>query len=201
VAYILRRMLRGIARQVETLLGLACVFGISLLVIVMSILMAIGHQSANSSAGVFGWEFGGALLLVAVDAVFLCVLSDNLNQGWTPFALEFALRHRHMPRILRPLVCLWSLAHFLLGAVLAFSIEAALAGMQSVRGSVIYIAAFFVIGFTLANAFNIYAMFALAAAGAGEKQIRFAWNWRAALDVMIAVAAEVFAMKHNLSDY
>ena len=184
------------------LLGLACVFGISLLVIVMPILMAIGHQPAHSSAGVCGWEFGGALLLLAVDAVFLCVLSDNLKEGsTTPFALEFALRQRHMPRILRPLVCLWSLAYFLLGAVLAFSIEAALAGMQSVRGSVIYIAAFFVIGFTLANAFNIYAMFALAASGAGEKQIRFAWKWRAALDVMIALASELFAIKHNIFDF
>lgn len=194
-------MLLRLVRKIETFFGVACAFLISLLVIVAFFLALMDHKVPPSSGKWAAIEGGASLVLIVLDAGFVCVVSDNLRHGWTPFALEFALRHRRMPLVVRPFACAWGAAHFLLGAAVAFMIEAALASLPTVTGSALYIAAFFVIGFTLANGFNLYAMFALAASGAGEPVIRMAWKWRAALDVLIAIAAEVCAIKYHILDF
>jgi hypothetical protein len=193
-------LLRAI-RKVETLVGLLCAFFISLMIILMFIMMSLGDRISKTPDGNFRLTGLAWLLLMLVEAVFLCVVSDDWKRGCKPFALEFALRHRQWPLALRPLVGLWSAAHFLLGAILAFMVEMALASLPHAHSSIIQIAAFIIIGFTLANGFNLYAMFFLAGIGASERQIRLAWKWRTALDIAIAIAAAVCATKLKIQNF
>lgn len=187
----------GVLRRLETFLGIACAFFVGLFVLAAGTLALISNRTdvVDRYSGVKTGAFSLALVL---EAVFLCVMSDRMKLGWIPFAPKFALSLRRMPVILRPIAAVWWTAHFLLGVFIALMIETATAANRSSGPSfLIQTLVFFVISFTLAYGFNVYAMLALTALGGGEKAIGFAWRWRGMLDLAIAAIAAYLGASHN----
>ena len=77
----------------------------------------------------------------------------------------------------------------MLGVWIAIVIEAGLAHEGFRHSILVQAIAFFAISFTLANAFNLYALLALTALGFGKQTVWLAWRWRVSLDFTIAILA------------
>lgn len=185
-------------RGLETLLGFLSILTTGMLAIIATLFVCF-DKTPDSAVGPLFIVLLLAVMLpgLIVESVLLCALIDKLRLGWKPLPLFFALNTPRLPLVLRPVVGLWWTAHFLLGTAIALKIET---GLPSVAGDYsiqIQIVVFFAISFSLAFAFNLYAMLALAAFGFGERFIRAAWKWRVTIDFVIAIAAMVLPMKSD----
>lgn len=173
-------------------LAVASAILISTLLIVLTILATLpgGYQPPGRW---FDVEMAGCLLVLIVESGLLLSLFDSLWPAGMPVATRVALRWRRMPLALRPIMALWWAAHFAVGIFMAFLAEMGIAyAARHGHGRIgvgIQLIVFFVTSFTLANAFNLYAMLTLTACGAGERAVQVAWRWRFLLDFLIAAAA------------
>jgi hypothetical protein len=110
-----------------------------------------------------------------------------------PFAPAFAMRQWNWPRILRPLVMAWWLAHFLIGVAAAVILNnlIILDGPHD-HSRTVRIVAFLVTGFTITYSANMYLLLALRAIGFSERIVRLAWKWRLLIDIGVIVLAGLF---------
>ncbi len=136
-----------------------------------------------------------------VEVLFFLTLIASLDRfGPSPFTPQFAVRLGRWPMFLRPIAAIWWASHFGFGLLMAYVIESQMAGadfggdpMFDHPGWATQFAGFTVIGFTLAFAFNLYAMLALTALGFGRRVVLLVWRWRLLLDVGVAIAAALAA--------
>lgn len=183
------KLLRGL----EAAFGMLCVVFIAVALIAVVADLFLDGKPRGASDGSFQTLKIFLLTCMVIEAVFVCVLSDKWKQTNNP--LELAIRMRKWPLIVRPFLGCWWTAHFLLGLAIALAVETVLAASGFSHGIAIQILSFFIVSFTLAYGFNLYLMLALAAFGCSEKFLRIAWKRRAMIDLALATAAALLAVK------
>lgn len=112
-----------------------------------------------------------------------------------PFAPAFVMRQWTWPIVLRPLLTVWWLAHFLIGVAAAVILNnlIVLDGSQD-HSHAARIIAFLVTGFTITYSANMYLLLALRAIGFGERTIRLVWRWRLVIDIGVIVLAGFYPL-------
>lgn len=188
-----------VARKLEAVVGLlsAAFVGIGVLSMGLAVLIPNSHRYPPH----VGWIIAGSVVAGAAEVLFFLTLVCNLDRvGPGPFAPQVAVRLGRWPAILRPVAAAWWAAHFGLGLLMAYVIEAEMAGVDfggdgafGHPGPAAQFAVLVAVGFTLAFAFNLYAMLTLTALGFGRRAVSAVWRWRLVLDVALAIAAAVTA--------
>jgi hypothetical protein len=186
-------------RNAETFFGKFCVILVGWVVVGVGAYWLVPHRFGDAD-WLFVLKRLVAFALLIAEGIFLCILSDRLKEKWMPFAPKFALSLGNIPLIFRPIVALWWAAHFLLAAFIAVMIEVVSATQrdQTILTILVQTVVFFVISFTLAFGFNLYAMLTLTAIHARERTVNIAWRWRLLLDLAIAGIAAYIVRLHWL---
>ena len=144
--------------------------------------------SANDSPD-FRWLLPTWIVAVLAEGAFLCWLKSSLEVNMRPLVPGFALRQPRWPIVLRPVVCCWWIAHFMLAAAALWLVEALMLGDPARPLHVgVRIAALGAFVWMLTHCSLLYLFLALTSLRRDERLVALLWRWRVLIDVLLTVA-------------
>lgn len=155
------------------------------------VLLTVGGLVVFSAEGSpdFYWLVAAWILAVLAEAAFLYWLKSSLELGFRPFVPEFALEQRRWPLALRPVVCCWWVAHFMLAAGSLWVVERLMldtdAGGLHLGWRIVTLVTFV---WMLTHCSLLYLFLAVTALRHDESLVRLLWRWRVLIDLLLTLA-------------
>ena len=188
----------------ESVLGLFATFFVGFAaptILAVGVLVSLVEQRWTLSAlAVLGVVITGKLaLLVARAAGDAVYRKQTVLQTWPPaefamtpsLAVNVACRIPQIPFLLRPLLSLWWLVHFVAGAVLGFGISRlAIRGLNQQSAFVVILALVLQVGFLFAV--NLYLLMAISVFIRDAPKLEKLWGWRFPLDLTVSLTILLF---------
>jgi hypothetical protein len=144
-------------------------------------------RNARTSPEILSGAVGIGVVLI--EGLFIWALMDAMEKLEEPRALLFAQRQPRWPVVLRPVVVLWWLIHFLAGAAATIAIERVFPAGAAWREKVILTAIPVVLILAGSYASNLFLLLAVAAAFPRQAIIEVVWRRRIVVDLMVTAVA------------
>ncbi|MGA2583359.1 MAG: hypothetical protein ABSG31_08780 [Tepidisphaeraceae bacterium] len=124
------------------------------------------------------------------DMQYLGLIWKGVRKGKRPLGLRIALIQRRPPLLLRPIVCLWWLAHFataVLFALILAELKRDASGVVDTSDHVLLSVLTFLASLGITYSANGYLLLAITALRRSRKVITTIWSWRLLLDVVLSL--------------
>jgi hypothetical protein len=149
------------------------------------------QRPQNPLEAIGEWGLWG--VISTIEILIAVALKRAFERNEFPLALRFALRQWRWPLPLRPLVCAWWVAHFVLAVYGADALQDSLLSLHALDGGAraLAVASTFLIMFGAAYASNAYLILALVALHRSEFAARLLWRLQSLVDLIIVAGFAV----------
>lgn len=132
---------------------------------------------------------------VSIDGLFLIGLKGALEAGYRPFIPEFVLRQPTWFLVIRPVVAIWWLAHFVLGMSALFGVHLLVReiDVKSWQLFVIQLIGFELMAFSISHSAQLYFLLGVDALWKNRGATYSLWRLRFVVDVIALSAAMAYS--------